>query len=301
MSKSRVVLVRHRGVSDQSGRIDKSVLSEMLSSGLMKLTGEKSISGSLEHSFVSSNRIGLKTNCLSGKNGSTHPELAYTLASFLNKSGIKDRNILVWDRSNRELAEAGFRINTNGDGPRCFGTDVYEAGYSQELYTHKNIGSLFSRIFLDFTDVQVNLPVLKDHTLAGITCGMKNLFGVIHNPNKYHSNNCDPYVADLCSMPLVKERVKLIICDCIGVQYNAGPSFHPQWWEKYDGILIGTDQVAVDFIGYKILDQIRVKKGLPSLKKIGEEPKYIFTAADSSHNLGNAAPKDIELIEVNLS
>lgn len=301
MSKSRVVLVQHRGVSDQLGRIDKTVLSLMLSSGLMKLTQERDVAGCLSRFFVSSNHIGLKTNCLSGKDGSTHPELAYALASFLNKSGINDKNIFIWDRSNRELREAGFKIKTNGDGPRSFGTDAYGVGYGEELYTYKNIGSLFSRIFLDFADVQINLPVLKDHTLAGITCGMKNLFGIIHNPNKYHSSNCDPYVADLCSMPLVKDRVKLIICDCIRVQYNAGPSFHPQWSEKFDGIIMGIDQVAVDFVGYKILDRIRAKRGLPPLKQIGEEPKYIFTAADSEHNLGNANLESIELIEIDLS
>ena len=226
--------------------------------------------------------------------------MAYILSSLLNKAGIKDKNIFIWERSNRELKEAGFTINIDGAGPRCFGTDSYGVGYSDKLYSYKTIGSLFSRIFLDLTDTQINLPALKDHTLAGITCGMKNLFGIVHNPNKYHDNNCDPFVADLCSMPLVKERIKLVICDCIWVQYNAGPSFHQEWSEKYDGLIIGTDQVAVDFIGYKILDRIRKKKGLPPLKEIGEEPKYIFTAADGEHNLGNANLEKIDLIEINL-
>jgi uncharacterized protein (DUF362 family) len=301
LSKSRVIVVRHPKVSDKSGKIDSNILSAMLSVGLLKLTQEKDISDGLSHFFTPIGHIGMKTNCLSGKDGSTHPELAYGISSILSKSGIKNKDIFIWDRSNRELKEAGFKINTNGDGPRCFGTDAYRVGYAEKLYTYKNIGSLFSRIFIDFTDTQINLPVLKDHTLAGITCGMKNLFGIIHNPNKYHSNNCDPYVADLSSMPLVRDKIKLIICDCIGVQYNAGPSFHPQWWEKYDGILMGTDQVAVDFVGYTILDQIRAKKGLPSLKKIGEEPKYIFTAADSEHNLGNVDLKNIDVVELNLS
>jgi uncharacterized protein (DUF362 family) len=299
LSKSRVIVVRHSKVSDNSGKIDSDILYTMLSAGLLKLTQEKDISSCIGHFFNPTNHLGIKTNCLSGKNGSTHPELAMTISTLLNGSGINKKNIFIWDRSDRELKEAGFRINTSGNGPRCFGTDSYGVGYAG-LYTYKNIGSLFSRIFVDFTDTHINLPVLKDHTLAGITCGMKNLFGIIHNPNKYHTNNCDPYVADLASMPLVKDKIKLIICDCLSVQYNAGPSFHPQWLEKYNGLIIGTDQVAVDFVGYRILDQIRAKEELPPLKKIGEEPKYIFTAADGEHNLGNADLKNIDLIEFNL-
>ena len=299
MSKPKVIVVQHQGVSDKSGKINENILSEMLSQGLSELTGGNALD-CLRHLFSPKNHIGMKTNCLSGKYGSTHPELAYALSDLLKKTGTKDKNIFIWERSNRELREAGFKINLNGNAPRCFGTDTSGVGYSGKLYDYRTIGSLFSRIFTDYTDVQINLPALKDHTLAGITCGMKNLFGIIHNPNKYHDNNCDPPVADLCSMPMVKEKVKLIICDCIRVQYNAGPSFHPQWSERYGGLIIGTDQVAVDFVGYRILDKIRKKRGMSPLKDIGEEPKYIFTAADKEHNLGKANLKDIDLVEFRL-
>ena len=39
--------------------------------------------------------------------------------------------------------------------------------------------------------------VVKDHDLAGVSAGLKNWYGVIHNPNKYHDSCCDPYVADV--------------------------------------------------------------------------------------------------------
>ena len=39
--------------------------------------------------------------------------------------------------------------------------------------------------------------VLKDHDLAGVSLAMKNWYGVVHNPNKLHDDDCDPFVADL--------------------------------------------------------------------------------------------------------
>jgi len=46
-------------------------------------------------------------------------------------------------------------------------------------------------------DTVINLPTLKDHGIAGMTMAMKNMFGAIHNPNKYHQNTGNPYVADV--------------------------------------------------------------------------------------------------------
>ena len=56
----------------------------------------------------------------------------------------------------------------------------------------------------------INLPVLKDHDGAGVTIALKNMYGAIHNPNKYHPNGCDPYVADLNMLPEIRSRMKLI-------------------------------------------------------------------------------------------
>ena len=43
----------------------------------------------------------------------------------------------------------------------------------------------------------INLPILKDHELAGITFSMKNMYGVVDKPFALHANGCNPGVADL--------------------------------------------------------------------------------------------------------
>ena len=297
MVKSKIVVVRSPDVIRASGKVNTGILARMVEQGLCRLTSEVKPADAISHFYLPKDKIGLKVNCLAGRMASTHPEIALVAADLLKTTGIKDKNIVIWDRSTRELKEIGFPLNVNGNGPRCFGTDAQGAGYSQELINYKHIGSLLSRIMESFTNVQLNLPVLKDHSLSGVTGALKNYFGAVHNPNKYHDDGCDPFIADLNQVPQIREQQRLIVCDALRVQCNGGPSYHPQWAENYGGIIVGDDPVAVDFVGYQIIDRIRRKHGLPDLEKAGRKPKHIFTAADSEHNLGKASSEDIELVE----
>jgi uncharacterized protein (DUF362 family) len=294
------VVVKSAGVISASGKVDKNLLSLMVERGLCRLTFESQPGDALRHFLSSKDQVGLKVNCLAGRMASTNPELALVVASLLKGVDVKPENIIIWDRSSDELKEIGFPVSYNGDEFRCFGTDAKGVGYSYELIEHKNIGSLLSQVMEKFTNVQVNLPVLKDHGLSGVTCSLKNFFGAIHNPNKYHENGCDPYIADLNSVPQIREQQKLVVCDALRVQYNGGPSYHPQWAENFGGIILGDDPVAVDFVGYQIIDKIRQKRGLPTLEKAGRKPKHIFTAADQEHKLGKASLEEIDIVEMSI-
>ncbi len=300
MSKSRVVVVRSPGVISASGNVDKSVLSLMVRRGICRLTSESRAEDALGHFFSTKDTIGLKVNCLAGRMASTHPEIALVAADLLRRIEIKSKNIIIWDRSSYELKEVGFPLNTKGGDFLCFGTDAQGVGYSQELINERSVGSLLSQIMEKLTNAQLNLPVLKDHGLSGVTCSLKNFFGAIHNPNKYHDTACDPYIADLNALGQIRGQQRLVICDALRVQFNGGPSYHPQWAENFGGVIVGHDPVAVDFVGCQIIDKIRSKHGLPSLENAGRKPKHIFTAADKEHRLGKASLEEIELVEMTI-
>lgn len=297
MAKSRIVVIRSPGVIGSSGEVDREVLGDLVDQGLRLLTLESTLEDALRHYFAPKDKIGLKVNCLAGPMASTHPELALVISGFLKTVEIRPRNILIWDRSSYELKEVGFPVNVDRDNVLCFGTDAQGVGYSQELVDYRSVGSLVSRIMEQITNAQINLPVLKDHSLSGVTCSLKNWFGAIHNPNKYHEEGCDPFIADLNAIPLIRKQQKLVICDALRVQYNGGPSYHSGWAENFGGVILGEDPVAVDFVGYQIIDQIRAKYGMQSLEKTGRRPKHIFTAADKEHLLGKARPEEIEVVE----
>jgi uncharacterized protein (DUF362 family) len=277
--------------------VDREVLDGLIDQGLRLLTSESTSEDALRHYVNPQDKVGLKVNCLAGPMASTHPEVSLAVAGLLNKARFRPGNIIIWDRSSYELKEGGFPVNVDSDDVLCFGTDNQGVGYSSELVNYRSIGSLVSRIMEQLTSAQVNIPVLKDHGLSGVTCSLKNWFGAIHNPNKYHQDGCDPYVADLNATPLISSQQKLVICDALRVQFNGGPSYHRQWAEHFGGVILSEDPVALDFVGYRIIDRMRAENGLPSLEKAGRKPQHIFTAADQEHRLGKASLDEIDLVE----
>jgi uncharacterized protein (DUF362 family) len=139
--------------------------------------------------------------------------------------------------------------------------------------------------------------VLKDHGIAGVTMALKNLFGAIHNPNKYHLDAGDPYVADVYMLPPIRQKVKLHICDAVAPQYEGGPSYMPQWSWPYNGLLVARDPVALDYTGWQIIERKRGEMKLKSLQEMQRAPRYIATAAGPRRRIGANDPRLIEQVE----
>jgi len=279
-----VVLVRNRAVLTNNKEINLSVACEMVNSGLLKLTGESSPDRAWKSLFRPGDKVGIKVNCLGGKQIATNPGIVKAVISGLKSAGIPEEDIIIWDRLTRELRSSGYTINKSGSGVKCFGTDT-----SYDLYPEMvgSIGSCFSTIISSFCTALINIPVLKDHDLAGVSISLKNFFGAIHNPNKYHDNKCDPYIADLNTHPYIRDKLRLIVCDAITLQYQGGPAYKPQWALDYRSLLLSQDPVAIDRIGERLIEEERKKKGLPFLKQIGREPIHIATAAKRGLGTGN--------------
>jgi uncharacterized protein (DUF362 family) len=291
MAKSRVVQIRSPLVITDGGGIDIDILHQMIETGLNALSGAGDYGEYLQTVFSPGDVIGLKVNGLAGPGMSTRAEVVNTVSSLLKEAGRPLKKQIIWDRFDRELTALGFTVNTNGSGPLCFGTDHRGVGYSQNLVSNGKVGGLLSKLLVDYCDTIINIPVLKDHGIAGITCALKNHYGSIHNPNKYHDNACDPYIADLNSLEQIRSKQRLIVVDALKVQYHGGPAYHPQWAANYGGIMLGSDPVAMDAVGYKIVEDLRKSSGLETLKGTRREPIYIKRAAD--YGLGEAEKIDL--------
>ena len=296
--KSRVVIYQDDRVRGGSGDIDREIVLRMLDSALQRLTGAGSSQEAWRHFCAPKDIVGIKVNCLAGKGLSTHPELVEAIVTGLRSAGVKEENIIIWDRLTEDLKRAGFQVNMNGRGIRCYGNDAPGADYERQLTIIGSVGSRLSRILTRQCTTMINVPVLKDHSIAGVSVSLKNLFGAIDNPNKYHLNGCNPFVADLCTAKAITEKSRVIICDALKAQYEGGPPYMPQWAWNFNGILVGTDPVALDQVAYRIIDRKRRERGMPSLAGAGREPAYIATAADADHRLGTNDPRRIEEIHL---
>jgi uncharacterized protein (DUF362 family) len=295
MAKSRVVIIRTARPFEPGDPSERPRIVRMFQRGFGLLTGERDDRSAAMMVVRPTDRLGIKVNTIGGRAISTRPEVSLALAGWLAAGGLPERNILIWDRTNRELRDAGYRLSRGSGGPQVFGTDTDGAGYGDEPVAHLNVGSLFSRIQTDFVTASISLAILKDHGLAGVTAGMKNYFGAVHNPNKYHDARCDPFVAEVFDATPVKAKHRLSVLDALVVQYHRGPSFHPQWAEKYGGLIFSFDPVAADRVGWALVERFRAAKGLPSLKEEGREPAYLATA--ERMGLGRADLAAIETVE----
>jgi uncharacterized protein (DUF362 family) len=240
--------------------------------------------------------VSLKVNTLGGRGISTNPQLVEAICERLQEAGISASDIVVWDRSSDELERAGFRVAMGGNRVQCFGTDRVD--YEPELLTYGSVGSRVSKILTQRSNVLINVPVLKDHDGAGVTIALKNMYGVIHNPNKYHPNGCDPFIADLNMLPEIRTRMRLTICDAATAMYEGGPAYKPEHSWQANALIVSQDPVALDSIGWQIVERKRAEHGLKTLEADGRAPRYIATAADAEHRLGTNDAARIATIEI---
>lgn len=295
--RGEVALARGSGVGKEpGGPVDRQLLQRWLGEMLMALTGAAAAGDAWSALFPRQKRVGIKLNCLAGPRLAPRRELVQAIVRGLGAAGVPAERIIVWERSDRELQRCGFTISTGGSGPRVYGTDNPAAGYEERIRTSGRVGSCFSRILTEQCDLLINVGVLKDHDLAGVSVGLKNLYGVIHNPNKYHDNACDPYVADLAAHPLIRQRLRLTICDGTTAQCQGGPAFQAGYCWNFGGLLAGLDPVALDRAGAVLIEERRAEVGLPTLGQSEREPAWITTAGRLG--LGESRQEKIRIREV---
>jgi len=291
--KSKVVVARDAGLRGSGTRVEPDRLLKLLDHAVQSFYDRDSPADAWKKVAGPGEVVGLKVNCLAGRGASTSVELVDAISERLRGIGVKD--IIVWDRLESDLESAGFRPGSRQSGVRHVGND--RAGYEQELSIYGSVGSLVSQTLTRTCDAIINLPVLKDHGITGVTLALKNFFGAIHNPNKYHPNAGDPYIADVNMLAPIRQKLRLHIGDATTAQYEGGPSYMPQWSWPFNGLLVSRDPVALDYVGWRLIEMKRSQEGMKSLEAAGRKPKYIATAADARHRLGTNDPDQIEMIE----
>ena len=290
--RALVVRAERPNVVLASGGFDSAALDEMLGVSLMRLTNTSQSAVAWKALFSVKDRVALKVNTLGGQGLSTNPAVVEAIVRGLVSIGISESSIMVWDRFNRELIRAGFKIVQSGAGYRCVGT---EGSYEGQMTTHGKIGGFLSPLLTQFPTALINVPLVKDHNLAGVAISMKNLYGMIDNPNRYHDNNCDPYIADMADLPVVRQKMRLIVCDALYAQYEAGPAYHPKFRWPANTLMVATAPVALDTIGWQMIEAKRREAGLKPLAEVGRPPRWLATAA--ARGLGQNDSAKIELVD----
>lgn len=138
----------------------------------------------------------------------------------------------------------------------------------------------------------ISLPGLKAHWLTGIGTVIKNYILYSGAPRNYHHQNSTK-LGEIWNLPQVKGKTKLILVDALHPVCDKGPQVDPRYRWPYNGLIAGTDPVAVEAVCLKI---IRTKR-----EELRGEPWPLSTppicveAADKIYKLGNS---DLNTIDI---
>ena len=255
---------------------------------LLRFTGKRTVAQAWRVFVHPKDVVGIKLNCLGAPGISTSPAMVGAIVKGLQAVGIPNDRIILYEQYQRQLVRRGSGFALNEDpakGPLCRHTGGREPladggwlGYETTADRHGSGTSHYANMLKHCTAI-VNAPVIKDHNLAGVTVGMKNMtHGNINNPHHFHEHDCNPQIADIYNHPKIKDRVRVIVCDGLRVLYDGGPQDNNRAKVRHDRIYVATDPVAMDSWGYYVVEDLRKKHGLDPLAKRHATGTYLVKA-----------------------
>jgi uncharacterized protein (DUF362 family) len=297
-TKSKVVMAHDPSLYGSSLTPDSARVQKLLDQAMQNYFGSPDPVALWKKIVRPGEVVGLKVNTIAGPGLSTHPVLVAAICERLQQAGVKPSNIIVWDRTNEELDRAGFTLSNDPNRIRFLGTDSKQVGYDEQVFTAGSVETRLSNLLTRTCDCMINLPILKNHEMAGVTLALKNMYGVNNNPDKFHPNNCCPGVADLNLLTPIRSKFRFVVADAMTACFAGGPMYKPQYAWKYNTLMVAADPVAIDSTAWQIIEKKRAERGLKTLTQAGTPPKYITVAADPQHRLGTDDPNRIALVEV---
>jgi hypothetical protein len=303
-------------------------IEKMVREGIIKLTGESDPMKAWRMFVQPEDVIGLKVNPIGGTMLSTSHEIVAAIIAELMRAGIPQKNIVIWDRREFELHEAGFTAERypgititgterkdkagsyyDADG-KLYGEAMIDKRWSywadvEQSYDAETIPyminegkhSYFSRICTQQVDKIINIPIMKNAG-SSITLCLKNLaFGSISNTGRLHKTLWAETSAEVCAFPPLRDKVVLNIVDGVRGCYNGGPGANPQFITEYKTVLMGTDPVAVDRIGYEIILKKRIAENIQK-EDSPKGKKFLELAADLKLGVADLSKITLDTITV---
>lgn len=201
--------------------------------------------------------------------------------------------------SEQQLAISGVDV-PDGYSPELL---RHVAGYDPDQFVHmgfaapshsqnddRRFRSHLSTILTRMVDRVITLPVLKDHRSAGVTLSLKNmshgmnnnvarshLSGLVHgypsSPGRGDDgpNQCNTFIPAAVNQPTIRNKAMLHIMDGLIAVYEGGPGNWNESWGTWraNRLLIASDPVALDHIGWDLIDTQRTLLGLPRVGEVG--------------------------------
>ncbi len=299
------------GVMTDDGA-DETIVSAMLAASMKALTGTGSSQAAWMQLVGPEDRVGIKVNPVGAPVASTTHELTRAVIAALESAGVPRQNIVFIDHYRHQLEKWGYDRELypgieahclhykvgEGDAKITKGFDdldqdaFFECDYvipdeQNHLDSMLNGGprSYFPKALTSGIDKLINIPMLKHHKGCFTTLGLKNLaFGLTSNCYRGHKF-IGRYIAEVCACPPIRDKTVLTVLDGLRAQFDKGPSASPSHVWHTDTLMVATDTVAVDSVGFDIIAEKRLAEGVDTPEGI-EEARTRFDYLVRAENLG---------------
>lgn len=301
---SNIVRVTHSEATDRTGdkdnvNLNASVVHEMVAGGIKKFTNKETVEEAWKEIIPDpSKKVAIKVNCqITGIY--TKAKVVEAVTDSLILRGVSPSNIVIYDLTDNAFSYAGLSKNT--ESGIKIGTNNELGGYSWISWFKIPIPRMGNRFCKVITgegkygcDYLINIPVLKAlDGYSGVSISMKNHFGSIAGCSELHSN-IQNSIASLNAHELIAKKTRLILVDAIFTEYKWYNGRNQDTVDITNQLLFTMDPVAVDYIGWQIIEKLRRHHGLPPVS-----PKPIFIHKAAIHyGLGNDDFKKISLIDI---
>jgi hypothetical protein len=287
--RGKVTEVAHPG-SVVDGAVNADAVKQMMQRGMLGLTGEKDWASAWRRFFQKGDVVGIKVNPVGNPLAISNHAVILQIIDGLRQAGLPAEDIIVFDRYRRQFIRAGYRDmlppGVRWDGAAEDYDDVQLAieGYDPDVFLEL---PLVSKRHHDPNDPRarrshvalvvskkvnkiVNVPVLKDHGTGGVTMALKNMsHGFVNNVARSHDagvgNACGQFIPAVVSFPPIRSKVVLHILDGLKAVYEGGPSARARYVWEQKTLSFATDPVAMDRLGWEVIDAKRKEMGLPIL------------------------------------
>jgi len=329
----QVVEVRHeQAMADNQP--NPPVISQMFEQGLTGLTG-KNLKQSFKQLFQKKDVIGIKVNPVGAGLISSRLELVDAIIHWLTANGLPRKNIIIWDRFDYMLKDAGFTperypeigleglqtmdeaaasgesdddsqwLDANGQHRSADNFDknaFYWANVdapTDKPYLNQHVFnqqySYFGKLLTQKLTKIINVPVFKN-TGNGVSMATKNLgYGAICNTGRLHQPLFFNVCTEVLAFPVLRDKLVLNITDALRAQYDGGPMPAAQFTYLFNRLFFATDPFALDFTCHHLLLEKRKEMGV----KVNEHPRYTdYLRYAQKLGLGIADPEKIQHIRL---
>jgi hypothetical protein len=284
----RVIAVESPGCI-VSGAYQADPVRGMMRKGMMELTGAPGWVDAWRTLFQKGDVVGIKVSPVGGPGLSSDAIVLNEIIEGLKQAGVPHSDVLVFNRYREETQVAGIDkwlpsdVRWDAASPAYSEIQLDMDGYDRDHFMEmalikpgENLNdprfrrSHVAKIVTQRVNKFINLPILKHHQSAGVTISLKNMsHGLVNNVNRSHLtptlNACGAFIPAVVSLPVIRQKAVLHICDGVRASFHGGPGGKPKYIWEHKTMYFSTDPVALDKTGWKAIDAKRASVGMASI------------------------------------